>query len=193
MSTYVSLIGYAPLGIPAFVQKGLADALRANHLGHLDLFEPPTSAATPTRLTPRPALQRLHIDEDIAALLLRNAGIVATSPAAGGYWPRAIARFFEVNLRMQLDPATGVPSAAGEFHEICRELAALIPGVHVWYGALGAEYGEHVHLRSQDIQRLAHLPWRATGPGTPEGDATLGLGELLVLSASALPPGARPR
>lgn len=193
MSTYVSLIGYAPLGIPAFVQKGLAEALRANHLGHLDVFEPPASAATPTRLVLRPALQRLHIDEDVAAVLLRNAGIVSTSPTAGGYWPRAIARFFEVNLRMELDAATGLPSATGEFYEICRELAASIPGVHVWYGALGAEYGQFVHLRSQHIHLLPRLSWRATGPGTPEGDATLGLGELLVLSASALPPGARPR
>jgi hypothetical protein len=182
MSTYVRLIGFAPCGLSQIELRHLSVALRSTHLGHLDLFEPPSPMATATRFGERPAARPLPIDEEEAEDLLDGAGLGVTSEDMEQ--PTA---FFEVHLLMKAAGRAGLPAAKGEFYEMCRLVAYHTPGAHVWVGTCGEEYREFRHFSPRKIDRLPRLRWKGTGPGTPEGERVLRLGTLIVMEA----PGAQ--
>jgi hypothetical protein len=184
MSTYARLIGFAPCGLSQDALLELSAALRATHLAHLDVFELPSPYETATRFVERPAARPLVIDEGEAEDLLDEAALLTT----GEERELGSTGFFEVHLLMKTAGHAGLPAAKGAFYEMCRIVAACVPRAHLWVGPCDEEYREFRHLSPWDIDRLPRLRWKGTGPGTPEGDRVLRLGNLVVMSA---PPGLR--
>jgi hypothetical protein len=184
MSTHVRLIGFAPRGLSQNALLELSAALRASHLGHLEVFELPKPYETATRFVERPAVRPLVIDEDEGEHLLDEADLLTTDeePALGA------TGFFEVHLLMKAAGQAGLPAAKGAFYEMCRLVATYVPEAHLWVGPCDGEYREFRHLSPRDIDRLPRLKWKGTGPGTPEGDHVLYLGSVAVMSA---PPAVR--
>lgn len=173
MSVHIRLIGLAPLGMSRFVMRRVGGALRQRHLGQLDVIDvrgDGTSRGTPRERCP---VETLVLDEYEAEALLDRAGIdLARAGAKPGRRDPAPV-WFEVHLLMTMDTDTGQPEDEGALNDVCRLVVQRMPDVHLWYGCFGDEVEDYVHLAPWDVEKLPELPFEATGPGTPLGDAVL--------------------
>lgn len=204
MSTYIRLIGYAPHSIAPAPLDALCAELRHKHLGHLSVMQTSRAAAGPPRFSERPVVEPLFLDGYEMEQLFAGIDIADDDDLRDERAPVAIRGLFQVHLLMPVDDSTGLPFAEAEFSAICRLIAARVPQVHLWYGTDDVEtgdagtgdgkaddeemaydemdddvYGRFDYLSPHALAQLPRLPWKATGPGTPEGDAVLGLSNLV--------------
>ena len=173
MSVHLRLIGLAPLGMSRFVMQRVGAALRERHLGRLDVIDLHgewTRRGTPRERCP---VETLVLDEHEAEVLLDRAGIDRAPNAAKAGRRAPTPAWFEVHLLMTVDTDTGRPDDEGALNDVCRLIVQRVPDVHLWYGCLGDETEDYVHLAPWDVEKLPVIPFEVVGPGTRLGDTVM--------------------